>query len=214
MTIYAAISAYNDADVLPAALESIKGAVDRIIIVDGAYEGFPLQGGDFKSTDGTLELARATGAVLIKANRIWADQTDKRNRYLQVGQPGDWYLVIDSDERLHNGGDLAARIDIATEGEAIPAAFRLPVVVTKHGKRHIITAPRLLQHHPALAYRHTHDWIWRGDHRLGPNDMVDLRGPWIEDTGQTRTPTRQAAKQAYYRRQFYAERAARNVVMV
>ena len=96
----AVISAYNEIDFITGAIKSVRGWADRIIVVDGAWTGFPLINNDFKSTDGTIEEARRWGAEVIIPKRVWLDQVEKRNVYLVAEAPEDWYLILDADERL------------------------------------------------------------------------------------------------------------------
>jgi len=74
---------------LGACLESVRGAVDEIVI------------GDTGSTDGTPEVARQHGARLVSIP--WEnDFAQARNRALEEIR-ADWVLVLDADEQLDPG---------------------------------------------------------------------------------------------------------------
>lgn len=71
---------------LPACLDSLRGAVDRIVVVDTG------------STDATVEIAERFGATVGRFT--WCDDfAAARNHALELCE-GDWVLWIDADERL------------------------------------------------------------------------------------------------------------------
>lgn len=89
----------NEEEFLPGCLDSVKGVVDEIIIVDTG------------STDRTVEIARRCGAKVYHYE--WNDDfAAARNESLEHATCG-WILVLDADERL----DPAA-------GEALKAVAR------------------------------------------------------------------------------------------
>jgi tetratricopeptide (TPR) repeat protein len=74
------------AELLPACLESVRGIVDQIAIVDTG------------STDNTIEIARRGGADLISIP--WTnDFSEARNQALAQVKT-DWVLSLDADEQL------------------------------------------------------------------------------------------------------------------
>jgi tetratricopeptide (TPR) repeat protein len=82
----AALIVRDEAAVLEDCLESIADVADEIVIVDTG------------STDGTIDIARRRGAVVIE--HPWADDfAEARNVGLERAT-GDWVLYIDADERL------------------------------------------------------------------------------------------------------------------
>lgn len=76
----------NEEAFLPRCLESVKGAVDEIIVVDTG------------STDGTIAVARRFGAT-IKEMPWRSDFSAARNASLELAT-GDWILMLDADEAL------------------------------------------------------------------------------------------------------------------
>lgn len=76
----------NEADCLGRCLESMKGLVDEIIIVDTG------------STDNTVEIAKQYGAV-IKTYQWNNDFSQARNYSLSLATK-EWILVLDADEYL------------------------------------------------------------------------------------------------------------------
>lgn len=78
------MASYNNEDCIADCLNSVKGWVDEIIVVDG------------KSTDKTAEIARKLGAkVLLRENNpLFHVQKDIANREAK----SDWILQLDTDE--------------------------------------------------------------------------------------------------------------------
>ncbi|MEN6485396.1 MAG: glycosyltransferase, partial [Syntrophobacteraceae bacterium] len=80
----------NEEHSLPGCLESVKGLVDEIVIVDTG------------STDQTAKVARSHGARVIPFT--WTDDfSAARNESLRHAQ-GDWIFYLDADERLIRAG--------------------------------------------------------------------------------------------------------------
>ncbi|HVS18017.1 MAG TPA: glycosyltransferase family 2 protein, partial [Planctomycetota bacterium] len=139
----------NEEAMLPGCLDSVRGIVDRIVVVDTG------------STDRTRKIAQAAGAEVL--DFAWCDDfAAARNAGLERVESG-YVLVLDADERLAPGArkalehalrkpefDLgflilhdAARLD-APAGEVVSGRARLgePILV-----------PRLLRRTPDLAFR-------------------------------------------------------------
>lgn len=96
----------DEAEVLPRCLASLQGVVDEICIVDTG------------STDGSIEMARQSGARVIE--HPWTDSfSEARNAGLDAAQ-GQWILHIDADEELQlkDGSRLRALLS-STEYEAL-----------------------------------------------------------------------------------------------
>lgn len=75
----------NEAEMLAGCLDSVRDAVDEIVIVDTG------------STDSTIEIARGYGAKIISTT--WVDFSTARNRSLEATSM-DWVFVLDADEEL------------------------------------------------------------------------------------------------------------------
>jgi glycosyltransferase involved in cell wall biosynthesis len=76
----------NEENYLPGCLDSVKGLVDEIVIVDTG------------SSDSTIEIARKYGAIIIEFP--WNDDfAAARNESLR-NCSGEWILYLDADERL------------------------------------------------------------------------------------------------------------------
>ena len=78
----------DEEDMLPGCLDSIKPVADEIIVVDTG------------STDRTIEIARSYGAKIY--HHPWENDFSKhRNQSISYAN-GDWFLIIDADERLNS----------------------------------------------------------------------------------------------------------------
>ena len=96
--IVACMNIYNEASTLEKCLESITELVDEIIVVDGRYKDFP--GEQVASDDGSLEIIKKFSNVkLIQCNEKLT-QAQKRSKYLEYLDDGDWALIMDGDEEF------------------------------------------------------------------------------------------------------------------
>jgi len=85
-TLSACMIVKNEEKFLPQCLESIKAAVDEIIVVDTG------------SMDRTVEIAESYGARVF--HHLWKNNFSEARNYSLQQATGDWILVIDADERL------------------------------------------------------------------------------------------------------------------
>lgn len=99
----------NEADRLPAALASLAGWTEEVVVVDTG------------SADGTRELAREAGARVVEVP--WEGWVTSRNRAL--AEPvHDWVLVLDADERVTGG--LKAEVDALLDDPGSLGGARMP----------------------------------------------------------------------------------------
>ncbi|MFT4977529.1 MAG: thioredoxin-like negative regulator of GroEL [Myxococcota bacterium] len=139
----------DEAERLPGALASADGAVDRIVIVDTG------------SSDDTVAIARAAGAVVIE--HAFTDFADARNAALSaVG--GGWMLVLDADERLAPGAAAAIRaasVSGSIDFGLMPCHSAASSDATIEGVlsgQHRLSEPVLV----ARLFRWTEDFCWEG----------------------------------------------------
>lgn len=81
-----ALATFNEEEALPACLESIRGWVDEIVVVDGG------------SGDRTRAIARQYGARIIKTNNPPIFHVNKQKAIDAC--TGEWILQLDADERV------------------------------------------------------------------------------------------------------------------
>jgi glycosyltransferase involved in cell wall biosynthesis len=138
----------NEERMLPACLESVRGAVDEIVLVDTG------------SGDRTRELARAAGARVLE--RAWDDDFAAPRNLAAERATGGWILQLDADERLAPGAGAAIRAAIR-RGEfdvgfvRLHNASRIDASVAdvlggalRHGQPTLL--PRVLRRAPDLRY--------------------------------------------------------------
>ncbi|MHB1687857.1 MAG: glycosyltransferase [Ignavibacteriaceae bacterium] len=76
----------NEEKYLADCLESVKGIVDEIVLVDTG------------STDGTIEMAKEYGAKIFHFD--WVNDFSAARNFALDNSTGDWILYLDADERL------------------------------------------------------------------------------------------------------------------
>lgn len=99
--ITACLNVYQEAKWLERCLRSLLEPyrkVECIVVVDGAYAGFPHECP--RSTDGTLEIAERFADIVVSKDTAWENEVIKRNFYVQFVPEGHWWLRIDGDEIL------------------------------------------------------------------------------------------------------------------
>ena len=93
--------ARDEEQLLPACLDSVKEAVDEMIVVDTG------------SQDATVAVATEAGAVVV--HHLWRDDpAAARNAALDAAS-SDWILVLDADEALAPGAAVTLREAITSE---------------------------------------------------------------------------------------------------
>lgn len=128
----------DEEDFLPGCLESVRGVVDEIVLVDTG------------STDRTVEIAREFGAKVYQHK--WNDDfAAARNESLKHATCG-WILVLDADERLDVGA--RAPLKAVAQGRA-PKAIYACRVVNRHDPTKITehVASRFFPSHCGIAYK-------------------------------------------------------------
>lgn len=126
----------DEAALLARCLESVRGVVDEIVVVDTG------------STDGTLAIAERFGARVVRFD--WCDDfAAARNAGLERAQ-GEWILVLDADETLVP--DAAQAIRAAMREER--GGFLLPLESDLgDGRRHSTRLLRLFRGHPEIRFK-------------------------------------------------------------
>lgn len=116
--IVACICAFEAEQTLKRTLESVNELVDRIIVVDGSWEGFA----DYpESRDRTIEIAmshdKPTTIVKNSTGKPYKDEMAKRSLYLSPGlvKEGDWLVIIDDDEFATQGMAATRKILSGTQ---------------------------------------------------------------------------------------------------
>lgn len=186
--LIACIIAYNEEDLLPQCLESIKGKVDEIILVDGRIAAFPGVGAS--STDNTIEIARSYGARVIASAQPYENEAAMRSRYL-VGKEGDWYLLIDADEKCMT--------DLPSVADFPPGIGTYAIHTRMIGAPTNVWRPRLFRHHGKMEYREIHDALFSNETLISrPKDAPRLYSVWFAHYQMARSKNRRNQKRLYY----------------
>jgi Glycosyl transferase family 2 len=104
-TLAAALIVRDEADVLPACLESLADVVDEIHVHDTG------------SADGTADIAAGYGAVVTYGT--WTDDFAAARNAAQDGWTAEWVLAIDADERLITDPAQLFRLLAATTADVL-----------------------------------------------------------------------------------------------
>jgi tetratricopeptide (TPR) repeat protein len=116
--------AKNEESLLPGCLESVRGVVDEIVLVDTG------------STDRTVALARAAGATVLESP--WDDDFSAPRNLAARHARGGWILMLDADERLAPGAGKALKAAVKRGG------FHLGMVRLHNAARKDATAAEIL----------------------------------------------------------------------
>jgi glycosyltransferase involved in cell wall biosynthesis len=92
MKLTACILTYNHEDWIRTCLESLRSAVDRIIVIDGG------------SKDRTLDIIAEYPKAEVHFHKWRGNIGMQRNNYLRYLEDGEWAIVMDSDEVLSDNG--------------------------------------------------------------------------------------------------------------
>ncbi len=186
--LIACIIAYNEQDLLPQCLESIKGKVDEIVLVDGRIAAFPGIGVD--STDNTTAIARSYGVQVITSATPYPCEAAMRSQYL-IGEEGDWYLLIDADEKCMTA--LPGVTDLPDGIDAYAVHIRMIGAPTQ------VWRPRLFRHRGVMEYREIHDALFSNGMLISrPEDVPQLRSVWFAHYQMIRSESRRNQKRLYY----------------
>lgn len=145
----------NEEANLDRCLESVKGVVDEIIIVDTG------------STDRTVEIARTYGAKVL--THQWNDDFAAARNVSLRSATSDWILVLDADEALAE--EDQGRLQTLLRKDA-PTAYLLNIVspVDDSRSRHaVINAfPRLFRNRPEIRFEgRVHEQVSPSIARIG-----------------------------------------------
>ncbi|MGO9482902.1 MAG: glycosyltransferase [Candidatus Kryptoniota bacterium] len=129
----------NEERFLPGCLESVKGLVDEIVIVDTG------------STDGTKKIAESCRAKIIDFK--WCDDfSAARNESLRH-VTGDWVLYLDADERLDKSFHGTVRKLISSgKADAYLLNLKSKIGTKPDSQYHLVSYPRLFKKMKGLAF--------------------------------------------------------------
>ncbi len=139
----------NEEQMLPACLESVRDAVDEIVVYDTG------------SDDRTVEIARAAGATVVLGE--WEDSFSAARNAALAHATGEWVLSIDADERLQTDPD-ALRAQLSDPSADVEAY--LVAIENLHGPgnpRSVHTAIRVFRRQAATWRHRLHEQVGAAD---------------------------------------------------
>ncbi|HEY9855435.1 MAG TPA: glycosyltransferase [Stenomitos sp.] len=141
----------DEAELLPRCLESVRGVVDEIVVVDTG------------SRDATPAIARAHGATV--ASFAWCDDFGAARNASLERATGDWILVMDADEVLTPGSGALLRAALLGEH----GAYTLELENATDGDEgQTLRLLRLFRNHPAIRFEgRVHEQVTSSLERLG-----------------------------------------------
>lgn len=160
MKLVASICVYNSADVIERCLKSLDGVVDRILILDCKWIGFPSE--EINSTDGTLDIIRrfretSKAEVILITSPVPMHQYEARNHLLNLVHKDDWILIIDSDETIVKVPKNFRAILSSTKERGFRVFAR-----TKKGICYPLPTVELIKKTKKLCYEKNHRYIKDG----------------------------------------------------
>jgi hypothetical protein len=188
--IQGSVIIYNDTPALvEACLKSLLPICDTIIAIDGAFKEFPHD--KPYSTDGSLDVARHYADMTIEALEPWKDQATKRNAYLTLRNPRDYYFILDTDETADGmkPADLSedvygVKFNEEQDGRFYPAIFN-----------------RLIRHQPGIQYQGKHNVLMAGGKLLSyPSPHIETCLAIIVEHRPSLRGTRRLAEDGEYLR--------------
>lgn len=209
--IIACCLTFNAANLIEASLNSVVDLVDYVVVVDGAFLGYP--DSNDNSQDGTIELARQIvrrkGIVITPPCRL--TQPQKQNfmlRYATKQFPDAWTFMIENDEILHDADEefdylrskSADKYCVAMIRRNDASYNRMYGFQSYAGIRDRTPFhPRLYSRIPGLHYAENH-WTVRdqaGDRVEPKYPSISLRHAWL-DHARSRRPIHYLEGLNYY----------------
>lgn len=202
MVILAFYSVWNEEDRIGASIGSIHRYVDKILVMDGRYEGF-WEGMPVNSTDHTIEIARKFPKVEILTCSDAMPRHEKLN--LAFTKPSDWYLHIDADHVYF--GDLGKAFRALRNRKNVKAYRIQTYELLQHIiERKVHHMPRLF--HTSLGFRYVkeHSFYIDNKGREVASYAPILEGVWCLEMSEACSEERVKRKmlwRIYYRRKGY-----------
>lgn len=129
----------NEERFLRGCLESVKGLVDEIVIVDTG------------STDSTKEIARSFGAKVY--NFEWCDDFSAARNESLGNSTGDWILYLDADERIDKSYHAKIRKLISGgKADAFLLQLKSKIGTREDAQYHLVSYPRLFRKIKGVAF--------------------------------------------------------------
>lgn len=195
MHIHAIITTFNAVENITNCLESLVGKVDDVYILDGRWLG--VEGTSLHSIDGTIEgivkfaQTNKLPVFLIMAKDL-SNQVDSRNDLISLIPENDWFLVIDSDERIVRWENVQDTLDTAQS-----LGFRIRLCGTNVAFKGIpMPQPRLMKRTKDVHYTSNHRYMANVDKELKAGDDLPVIDVTIKHEGESKAMRKTMEKYA------------------
>ncbi len=143
----------NEERNLAACLEGYSALVDELVIVDTG------------STDGTIDIARQAGAVVVETK--WDDDFSKARNLSIENASSDWILWTDADDRIN--AENCAKIRKIIESYSLSTCFSFMIKNSQDGiLGDVFNQVRLFPRHPKIRFRYrVHEQVLPSIQALG-----------------------------------------------
>jgi hypothetical protein len=162
--IIGCMAVYNEAENIARAIESIAPYIDKLVVLDGAFETFMQVNNikNFLSDDGTREivfqLKQKYGNIeFVEPTKAWRNEVEKRSYFFGLGKAGDVFFVVDGDEEVAGDVEGGLRLVAATRHNF----YQVLVHDLNHDAK--IWRIRLYRWQPSMRYVDNH-WTVVGDY--------------------------------------------------
>jgi hypothetical protein len=214
-SLWICLNLWMEEFLLPDCLRSIRSnnPEAKIVAVDGVYQSLvnevkklqawkiehdePLIAEQLEkftcnaSTDATLEILKEfdVDVIIPAGDQPWQNECVKRSQYF-VGKPGDYYFVIDADERLEGRLDWENLTDNGYN-----------VWLQRDEKINPYEILRIFKHNDGMQYRGAHHAMWINNVLYKKENCKTAQGCRLLHRSvhrMTHDPIRHIAKGAYY----------------
>jgi len=186
MKIVAIICTYNAVETIANCLQSLSGKVDEIIILDGRWIG--VEGTSLHSIDGTIEKIIECSKIitpeikLIMAKDL-SNQVDSRNYLISLIPEGDWFLIIDSDERITKWDGVKETLETTPN-----IGFRIRLCGTDESFKGMpMPQPRIMLKTKDVHYTTNHRYMANMDGEIKAGDDLPVISITVKHEGESKS---------------------------
>ena len=141
---------YDDGPALTeACFKSLRKICDKVVAVDGAFAEFPHT--DFNSPTKLVSLVRKYADKIIRPDRPWKDQVEKRNASISTALSGDYVFILDTDETVSGA--------FPTASELTEEAYKVKLITDHDGMKLPMQTCRLFRISEGTCYDKKHNML-------------------------------------------------------
>lgn len=197
--IYALVSCFNEAQFIEESIRSYLDAIDEVIVIDGAYRGFPST--NDLSNDGTIDIVCHLIEQYPNKVSLYFEprltELAKRNLLLHLVPQGDWAFIVDGDEVCKGDVDYGMRRIRETDGDVGSVNLRQ---VHPDGSSDVAEYRRLIKRQKGVHYEGTHYGLTYEDGsqpHTGGHKVLHVTDFEIQHLSELRIPERNTPRLKY-----------------